>query len=164
MKTFFTADTHFNHTNIVKYCNRPFNSVDEMNETILTNWNNVVSNEDRVYVLGDFALRKDFDVTKLIFENLNNKEIYLIKGNHDNDLVLNLPWTDVYDTKEIQIGKQKLWLSHYAHRVWPDSFKGSIHLYGHSHGTLAPIKNSFDCGVDVFNFTPIDMEMVLKTK
>ena len=55
-RLFFTSDTHFNHTNILQYCNRPFKIVDQMNETIITNWNNVVEPDDIVFHLGDFCL------------------------------------------------------------------------------------------------------------
>lgn len=82
MKYFVIADTHFNHENIIKYCNRPFKSVEEMNETIIKNWNETVSNNDVVICLGDVGLGSSNDL-KPIIERLNGKKI-LIMGNHDN--------------------------------------------------------------------------------
>lgn len=55
-RVFFTSDTHFNHTNIIKYCQRPFRDIYEMNETLIANWNNVVAPDDIVFHLGDFCL------------------------------------------------------------------------------------------------------------
>lgn len=55
-RVFFTSDTHFNHTNIIRFCNRPFKDVSHMNETIISNWNRVVGPEDIVFHLGDFCL------------------------------------------------------------------------------------------------------------
>ena len=80
-KLFFTADTHFNHANIIKFCNRPFKSVEQMNETLITNWNSVISEDDIVFHLGDFCLGGAAEWTKLL-DRLNGK-IYLILGNHD---------------------------------------------------------------------------------
>ena len=82
MKYFVIADTHFNHENIIKYCNRPFKSVEEMNETIIKNWNETVSNNDVIICLGDVGLGNSNDL-KPIIERLNGKKI-LIMGNHDN--------------------------------------------------------------------------------
>lgn len=75
-KIYLIADTHFNHTNIIKYCDRPFNNVKEMNETIINNWNKVIGKDDIVYHLGDLGLGS-FDELKGIFDRLNGKK-YLV--------------------------------------------------------------------------------------
>jgi len=82
---FFTADSHFGHANIIKYCNRPFNSVDEMDETMVRRWNSVVEPSDVVYHLGDFALCKN-GYAKNILNCLNGK-IYLCRGSHDKTVL-----------------------------------------------------------------------------
>lgn len=87
MKYFIISDTHFNHENIIKYCNRPFKSVAEMNKAMIKNWNETVSNKDVVIHLGDVALGNK-EETKKIIQQLNGRKI-LIKGNHDN-------WTDEF--------------------------------------------------------------------
>jgi calcineurin-like phosphoesterase family protein len=87
MKYFIISDTHFNHENIIKYCNRPFKDVDEMNRVMIKNWNETVSNKDIVIHLGDVALGSKEEVKKII-KQLNGRKI-LIKGNHDN-------WTDEF--------------------------------------------------------------------
>ena len=73
---YFISDTHFCHSNIIKYCDRPFKDVKEMNETIINNWNNIVTNEDIVYHLGDFCLSTD-DEIKNIFNRLNGTIILI---------------------------------------------------------------------------------------
>jgi calcineurin-like phosphoesterase family protein len=80
-KVFFTADSHLNHYNIMKYCNRPFTAIDDMNETIIGNWNACIDNEDEVYVLGDVG----FDKSRTLKNHLRrlNGTKYLIRGNHD---------------------------------------------------------------------------------
>ena len=83
MKTniFFTADHHFGHANIIKFTERPFTSLEEMNEELIKRWNEKVSTKDEVYHLGDLSLG-NADFTKEVLDRLNGK-IYLIKGNHD---------------------------------------------------------------------------------
>ncbi len=78
-RLFFTSDTHFNHTNILQYCNRPFKTVDQMNETIITNWNNVVGPDDVIFHLGDFCLGGAEEWNKIL-DRLNGR-IYLVLGN-----------------------------------------------------------------------------------
>ena len=84
-KIFVCSDCHFNHKNILKYEPeaRPFETVEEMNEKIISNWNSVVSPEDTVYVLGDFAMGLPEKIPSIV-ERLNGK-IIIIRGNHDNE-------------------------------------------------------------------------------
>lgn len=86
-KYFVIADTHFGHDNIIRYCNRPFSSTDEMNRKLIENWNNTVSNKDVVLHLGDVGLGSKEQIAEIIGK-LHGKKI-LIKGNHDN-------WTDEF--------------------------------------------------------------------
>lgn len=77
---FFTSDTHFGHINILNFCERPFKDTDEMDEVIITNWNNKVGKNDIVFHLGDFAFATNKRWQELI-HRLNGK-IILVLGNH----------------------------------------------------------------------------------
>lgn len=79
-RTYFTSDLHFGHKNVINYCNRPFNDLDEMHDRIIKVWNNTIRKKDIVYVLGDFSLNPKW--SKLIVPKLNGYKI-LIAGNHD---------------------------------------------------------------------------------
>jgi len=80
LNIFFTSDTHFGHKNILKYCNRPFVNVEEMDEVMIERWNGRIGKNDSVYHLGDFSFSSN---PKTYFERLNGKKILII-GNHDN--------------------------------------------------------------------------------
>lgn len=158
MTTFFTSDTHYRHHNIIRYNNRPFQNVDEMQEVMIANWNSVVSYKDTVYHLGDFILGGN---PSAILSRLNGHK-FLIRGNHDKRPHHKDGWKDIFYYKEINIEKQHIVLMHYALRVWSRSHHGSWSLYGHSHGNLEdiPTSLSFDVGVDCHNYTPISFEEV----
>ena len=83
-KIFLTSDLHINHANILKYEpeSRPFETIEEMNEAIINNWNSVVSEEDTVYILGDFFMGKWTEIEKIL-PRFKGK-IILIRGNHDD--------------------------------------------------------------------------------
>lgn len=141
----FSSDTHWGHSNILKYCNRPFNSVQEMDEVLIENWNKVVREKDTVYHLGDFSFRNQDEYIR----RLRGRELHFIMGNHDKKAISNI-WLTVSKLKEIRIDKQSITLCHYAMRVWNKSHHGAFHLYGHSHSTLEgePWGKSMDVGVD----------------
>lgn len=171
MTIWFTSDPHYYHINIIKYCNRPFFYVEEMNEAMIINWNNLVHPDDEVYILGDFAFCKDTQAVNILNRLMGKK--YLIEGNHDKKLLKHLSFTSCFEfTKplyELSIpdadafyGSQRIVLCHYSMNVWNQSHRGSWHLYGHSHGSL-PDNNrslSFDVGVDAQGFKPISYEQV----
>ena len=151
MKYWFTADEHYGHANIIKFCNRPFSTVEEMNEAMICNHNALVQHGDIVVHGGDFTLGKDAD--KYI-ERLRGSHIF-IKGSHDR-------WMD---KDSIQIWERTIQgiyivVCHYAMRVWPRSHYGSWQLYGHSHGNLEPIGNQYDIGVDNNNFCPVSFNQL----
>lgn len=134
-KTFYIADLHFGHKNVLKYDNRPFFTVEEMDKTMIENWNRVVEVNDTVYVLGDIAWY-DYKRTIEIMRQLNGEKI-LIKGNHDK---LNQELRDcfkyVYDYKEIKDNGRDVILCHYPIPCFNKHFYGSIHLYGHVYNSF----------------------------
>lgn len=171
MKTYFTADTHFGHANIIKYCNRPFANAEEMDEKLILNWNTVVMPGDTVYHLGDFSL--GFKPAHDYLKRLNGNIIFCW-GNHDNALRKHQRdgsqmRVAIADLRDVTVEGQRMTLCHYAMRVWNKSHHGAWHLYGHSHGTLPDDPNSLslDVGVDCWNYTPVSMEQLkarMKTK
>jgi len=171
MTIYFTSDLHFGHFNILKYCNRPFNSIEEMDETLIKNWNKKVSPSDTIYILGDVFMC-DMIKAERILNQLNGQKI-LIYGNHDKVIkrseALRNKFVKCVDYLEITVedpdskhGKQFIVMSHYAMFVWNKSHHGSIMLHGHSHGTLKyPIDGKIlDVGVDIHNYTPISFQEV----
>lgn len=129
---YFISDTHFHHSNIIKYCNRPFKDINEMNETIISNRNSSITKDDIVYHLGDFCLSND-DEIKSIFNRLNGNKI-LIRGNHDRKPVKfyeNIGF-EVLTHALIVLDEYKLMLSHVP---LPDVKikEGYINLHGHIH-------------------------------
>ena len=173
---FLTSDSHFNHANIIKFCNRPFDSVEEMNETLISNWNNTVPKDGIVFHLGDFAFGGS-EVWHKILSRLNG-QIHLILGNHD---LKNFrqgyadSFASVQEQLTIDIGKKKVILTHFPllcyHGTWGTEMN-VWNLMGHVH-TLKSNNSGkdferlqylfpaqYDVGVDFNNYTPISFQEV----
>lgn len=164
MATYFTADTHFGHHNIIRLSKRPFNSADEMDETMIKRWNSVVGPDDDIWHLGDFAFRHKNTCADYIFSRLNGNK-RLIIGNHDSEQVLALPWAQpplFYN--ELALSEnghiEQIVLFHYGIRSWNGMFRKSIHLYGHSHGNLPGCSRALDVGVDCWDYTPVSLKQI----
>lgn len=153
----FTADTHFGHNNIIKYCERPFATIEEHDVVLMNNWNSVVKGGDTVYHLGDFGF-----LTERILPRLHGN-IHLIRGNHDSvELQKHRRWNFVKDVHRMKKDGCIFFLSHYAHRSWPQMNHGAIHLFGHSHGNLPDFGRSTDVGVDRWNYTPVSIDQIIQ--
>lgn len=162
MKTYLIADLHFGDEDIIKYENRPFNNAIEMNNQLVDNWNNIVSKEDRVFIVGDYS-KMDFEKTKQITRQLNGKK-YLVIGNHDEFSLseyLDMGFLNAYDYPILIDGF--FLLSHeplYVNENMP-----YVNIYGHIHGN--PNYNTFSsCGhcvsVEKIEYKPIDLEEIKK--
>lgn len=170
--TFFTSDTHFGHANIIRFCNRPFKNVEEMDETLIENWNQVVSEDDTVFHLGDFAFGGS-NVWKSIIPRLNG-HINLIIGNHDRKNLRQGYMSSfgmVVSQLQIEIEGNPIYLNHYPFLCYGGSYRGVWQLFGHVHSgpnaegldisrlkTLFPTQ--YDVGVDNNDYAPISYKEV----
>jgi len=170
----FISDPHFGHKNIIKYCNRPFDSVELMDEVLIKNWNDSISDGDIVFCLGDFSLTSNLKTIQIL-ERLNGNKV-LIRGNHEKSVLgteksrsfFNGGIYDLLDIRviddEVTDGFQDLILCHYPMLTWNRSHRNSFQLFGHVHGALdgnnklSP--NQLDVGVDSHNFSPINYDRV----
>jgi calcineurin-like phosphoesterase family protein len=158
MSIFVTADLHLGHDAIRRLCARPFETLEEMDETLISNWNACVSRRDLVYILGDFAWK----FHDKYLARLKGKKI-LIRGNHDRMSQEKLRnFTEVHDLLVRNIDGQRIVFCHYCLASWPSSGYGSWHLHGHSHGRIKETAGSLRCdvGVDVWDYSPVPWEAI----
>jgi len=154
MNYFFTADPHFGHKNIIKYSNRPFKYLKEMDEAIIKRHNEIVAPDDVTIIAGDISFHSPAYTMELL-KRLNGTLI-LLRGSHDK-------WMDrtYHEMWEKTIEGQHVVVCHYCMRTWPRSHYQSWMLYAHSHGTLPPpTPYQLDIGVDTNNFYPYSWEQV----
>jgi len=159
------SDPHFRHANIIRYTSRPFNNVNEMDETMFNNWNDTISDDDTVLFLGDFVIgssklgMEKGEASKLIYDNLNGKEKIFIRGNHDTG-VTSIPYHP-NPTMIVSYNGFTFTLSHHPLEIFTTDYL----LHGHIHNSPHPIrqnKKAFNCGVEDLNYKPINLNDVLK--
>jgi len=162
---YFSADFHLGHANIIRYCNRPFANIKEHDETILKKINDVVAENDTLFILGDFCFGNPVPYRMLI----HCKNVHFILGSHDKQITRdqNL-FTTVFPKRVISIENKTVVMTHCAHLVWEQSHYGSYHLFGHSHNRLGTFDDEYgraiklilsrarcmDVGVDGHDFWP----------
>ena len=133
MKRFVIWDTHFGHKRIIEFTGRNYQSVEDMDNGIIANWNSKVGAEDEVYVIGDFSFY-NAKKTADIVSQLNGK-IMLVKGNHDYDRCrkARIEWTRDY--YELNHDGRMVVMCHFPFEEWNKKRNGSIHLHGHLHSS-----------------------------
>lgn len=167
---YFISDTHFGHYNIIRLCNRPFSSLEEMNETLIENWNRKVTNRDTIYILGDLFFRAT-EVTPIL-ERLKGQK-HLIVGNHDSswmkDVDLNRYFKRVELMMELHDGKRQMTLCHYPMLSWRADQKTYM-LYGHIHNNIQddywPLilrrPRMLNASVEVNNYEPVTFDELVE--
>lgn len=160
-KTWFTADTHFGHANILRFCERPWPSIEEHDLGLIELWNSAVAPGDTVFHLGDFAYKMHPREMLKVFNSLNGIK-HLIRGNHDSSTTEALPWASVSERLTTSVNGQRLVLDHYPLRSWHGSNRGTISLFGHVHNRIQNYTNSCDVGVDAWSFMPVDLSSILR--
>lgn len=173
-QVFFTSDTHFGHSNIIKYCQRPFNSAEHMDEVLISNWNEVVSPQDIVFHLGDFCFGSDKEWIKIL-QRLNGTK-YLILGNHDLKKIANSNqikdyFADINMQMRVVVDKQKMLLNHYPFLCFEGGYQNVWQLFGHVHSSkhstgldkerlVHLFPTQYDVGVDNNNYRPVSFSQV----
>lgn len=169
-KIFVTSDCHYHHVNIMKYCNRNFYTVEEMNDELIYQHNELVDKNDIVYNLGDFTFQSVPGAVGIL-KKLNGKHRFL-RGNHDSwlfdkeynnydalraihdellrqgDSKDKVEW--VKDYEEFRFNKNLYCLGHFPLFTWHQSYRGSMNLYGHCHANIEHMikGRQMDVGVD----------------
>lgn len=190
MTTYFTSDTHFNHENVIRFYNRPFSSVEEMNEGLISNWNKIVKEDDVVFHLGDFAFAPRQEIPDIV-DRLNG-HVHLIRGNHDykssikkadfasveKDMFVNVNGTFIYMIHDpFSIRKKKneelivptqteIILCGHLHSQWKIKKKGeSLGRYiarnRDEKGGIVPLV-TVNVGVDVWDMKPVTLNEIME--
>jgi calcineurin-like phosphoesterase family protein len=162
MNVFLTSDTHFGHANIIKYCHRPFSSVEEMDETLVERWNAIVRPQDHVYHLGDVAMQpKALQIVKRL-----NGHKRLVLGNHDGwDMraYAEVGFKKVFGSRRMD----GLLLTHiplHQGSVWDAAERrdskvlGNVH--GHIHDRDSPMGPYLNVCVEKMDYTPVEFGQV----
>lgn len=181
MSVYFTSDLHLGHRNIIASCGRNFMSVDEMNETLIYNWNMKVMKDDDVYILGDFSYRSSVHVATYLRKLLGKK--HLILGNHDLKWIKNIEnmneyFVSICDMQLISIENKLITLTHYPMLEWNRSRYASRQenstswlIHGHIHNDTEGmafrfIRDNLPCAlnasVDINNFEPVTFDELLE--
>lgn len=183
--TFITSDIHLNHRNILSYCPHraspttdPDNilqeDIDFMNEKIISNWNSMVSPDDRVIIVGDVAMGK-IDLAPAMIRQLNGKKT-LVKGNHDKTLTKLIrsdrdAYGDLFDyisdgnyeeTFVVNGKKYPFVFNHFPLSRWNGDDRGTMQCFGHLHGSPHDVKGrAMDIGMDTNNLFPYTVEEIV---
>ena len=168
---YYISDMHMGHKNVLKFDDRPFQSVEEMNETLIANWNKKVTDEDDIWVLGDFCYRSEKDPS-FYLKQLKGKK-HLIIGNHDKvtvntDSALNY-FDSVERLKHIKDREYNVILCHFPLADWNAKHRGSYHVYGHIHNNKDEVyefmkqqERALNAGCMINNYEPVTLEELLE--
>lgn len=166
MKTWITSDLHWGHKNIMKFCPesraRFRDDLNYMNEQMVVEWNNLISSEDLVYILGDVAFLPAQKAAE--YMNRCNGTKILVEGNHDRktlqDATFRNCFKEVHKYLDINYNGTKVVMSHYPFLEWDQMHRGSVMLYGHLHGGITGMEKyrMQDVGMDATGMIAVSLD------
>ena len=173
---FYISDLHLGHENIIKLCNRPFNTIEEHDNFIINLWNDTVCKDDDVYILGDIAYRNKTSIEAYLGKLKGRK--HLIIGNHDLKYVkksdsIKMFFTTIDQITMVKDGENHVVLCHYPIADWSGYNRGWYHVHGHIHNRcdnavfkyLKGQERALNAGVDINNFKPVTFnELVINNE
>jgi calcineurin-like phosphoesterase family protein len=159
MKKWFISDTHFSHFNIIRYAGRPYANVEEMNASLIDNWNRCVDPNDQVFFLGDFGLG-NVDSLHVICSCLHGHKI-AIRGNHDRNAswMNRIGFSVVLESAFLKIGSHLVELIH----IPSDQPPGHFQLHGHVHEKrpCTLVSNQLNLCVEVWDYKPVEEKVII---
>lgn len=171
---YYISDTHFGHKGIMTHCNRPFQTVEEMDETIIENINRKVTAKDDLYIVGDFCHWNTKTANPVDYLSRIKGKIHLITGNHDKNLLRNKEaksyFVDIRQYADIKDGNRRVILHHFPLAEWDGYYNDSYHIYGHIHNnTQSPaflfmktLERAFNVSADVLDFEPKTLDELIQ--
>ncbi len=160
MTDFMTSDIHFGHRNILKFCERPYSTLEDMETGLINNWNKVVGVTDTVYILGDVSFAGT-EATQNFLMRLNGFKVF-VWGNHDRGRekkILSVPGCiEGHDCIRTHFNGKSVILTHYPF----ESFREDFHFHGHTHGNSVPKYRRMDVGMDAQLFyAPVPVQTLM---
>lgn len=168
---YYIADIHLGHKNCIEFDNRPFRTVEEMDEMIITNWNAVVRDTDDVYIVGDFCYRSTR--TPIWYLKRLKGRKHLIIGNHDGNLLKDeavmKEFVSVDKMTYLKDGEYTVTLCHFPLAEWNRYYRGAWHIYGHIHAHtkgcyhfLKDEDRALNAGCMINNYMPVTIEQLIE--
>jgi calcineurin-like phosphoesterase family protein len=167
----YISDLHFGHSNVIKFDNRPFSDVDEMDYAMIKLWNSRVQKDDDVYIVGDFCFRNgrtpDWYLKKL------SGHKHLVIGNHDGKMLENPKAMQYFETVDkmmhVTDGDKQICLCHFPLAEWNHSHRGSWHIYGHIHNRkeetyefMKTKERALNAAACINNYTPVSVNELIR--
>lgn len=171
---YYFGDAHLGHANVIKHDGRPFSNVDEMDKTLINNYNNIVNNNDDVYITGDLFYRNKYNAEDIL-KKLKGKK-HLIIGNHDKHWLKNKElrkyFVEITDIVTIKDEYSMVVISHYPLAEWDGYFRGYYHVYAHIHNNINETYNfmktkekALNSGCMINGYKPVALkELIINNK
>ncbi len=167
----FTSDTHFGHARVLEFSERPWDTIQQMNEAIVANINDRVAVDDELYILGDYSFKMTVQDAYQLRKKIRCRRVHLVPGNHDKD------WSQPAVAgafivepmiATLKVDGLKIILSHFPIADWPGMSHASWHLHGHIHssGEAYNLYNRrqgllrYDVGVDANGYAPVSLDEI----